>query len=850
MKGLFTQFSLRFAQQRPGRTLGAVFGVALGVVMIVATQMASDAALSSFTKLKEVAAGKTALQVLPGAGSGFAEEVLDDVADAEGVAGAYPLVTGQSRVVRDGADVDALLVLGVDTTSDREVRDYDLVEGEFIQRDAPQVLISARWAERLGYRVGDPIELLTADGVREFEVTGLLSDSGIGRMNAGRFAVVPLSRAQAMLSRSGRLDGVDVVLEPSADIESVESALGDMLGGGLLVQRPASRGKDVTDSLESFRLMLSFTGSISLVVGLLIIFNNMSVSVEERRYHLAMLRALGARRGWIMRMVLGEALALGVVGGGLGLVLGIGMAKLITMGMAELSESLSRVSITELGLSARTVMLALVVGPGTALLASIGPAWGTLRVDPLEALAPVERDRGPTAVRLRIAGWVTAFAGVGALVAFSTPSLVAMQDAAWSARLYLALCGAFLLTAGIVLLLPWLLAVTLGRLRVRSMTWRTAIDNLVRSPARTSATAAGMMLALAIVVAVAAQSDAIERYARGWIEDVVGWDLLVSSSFEGANASVPVDPEVTEWVRGSDSVAHAAALRFTTVVFRDTRVVLHAFEMEELQHFVHWSLAQGDQEPLRERLASGKWVVVSQQVAARFGVTAGETIDLPTPGGPARLGVAGVVKDFTGDTGAIYIDQPAYARLWGDERVDAYDVKLADGVRVSDAVRELESAVGERTRLVISTRQQFTADVLGVVEQSMGLTNVVAYVAVLVAAAGIMNTALISLMQRRRELALLRALGTRRSGVGRLLLYESVIVGVVGAVLGDALGVVLALAILQGGEQFGGVVYEFRMPWVALAVALGLGAGLGAVASLVPRRAAARSDLVAGLRYE
>lgn len=849
MIALFFQFSMRHARLRPWRTLGTVLGIALGVAMIVATTVTSDAALASFREMITTAAGKAQLQVLPAASSGFEESVLEDVAETPGVVGAYPVVTGITRIMRDDVEIDALPVYGIDTARDQEVRAFDIVDGAFLGQTGAQLILPVQWAEEHDVAVDDNLGLLTADGVREFRVAALVSDTGVGTTNAGQFLFTNIASAQRIFAREGRYDQIDVVLGEDEDVGVATTVLQDRLGSGFSVEPPAGRGKDIDDSLRSISLMLSLASSISLIIGLLLIYNNMTVSVEERRHHIAMLRAFGLRRRKVMVLVLAEAGVLGFLGGALGTVLGIGIARAMAAAAAGFTTSMNRVALTKIGAPSGVLLLGVLAGTVAAILASLPPATAMLRVQPLSGLVPadaVPTSRGRATV---VASWALFAVGVLGFGAFLAPKLSGVTHLDFDAYFWVAIVSLLALVVGVIMLLPGLFRALAGHSRVRSVTLRLSLDNLARNPGRTSATAAGMMVALAMMVAMSAQADATERYTSEWLREMFGWDMIVSSSFLGASADVPLDPEVGAELRGVEGVEHVAALRFARVDYGGTKVALGAYEMDELLSFTTFPLLDGDAEQFESRMCQPDWLAVSTITANRFDLGAGDSVELPTPDGSARFRIAGVVKDQGMDTGTFYIDQATYERLWGDARVDAYDVKLAEGYDVAVVGKVIEDGIGDRWHLTVKTRAELISDTLELIDQFWVLTDTLVYIAVFVAAAGIMNAALITLLQRTREISLLRALGGRRRHVRRLLLLESVLVGAVGAGSGVLIGTALGRA-LTATQSMSGVPWEFQMPWAAIGMAFVLGVGLSALGSLLPARVATRTDIVSGLRYE
>lgn len=850
MISIFRQFSLRFIQARKGRMLATVFGIALGVVMIVATAIVNRSTLASFKRMITTAAGKAELQVLPAAGSGFDDDYLKIIAKTKGVAGAYPAVTGNTRVIKGSKDIDFVLVYGVDTSRDREVRDYSLKTGRFIKKEGREILLTSQWAQDNNVGRGDKLKLLTPEGLKSFKVVGLIADKGAGNTNGGRFAVTNLPSAQEMFTRKGRLDQVDIIVGEEFQKEEVKKSLEKELGANLAVERPTSRGRDVEDSIASYRFMLSLTGSISLLVGLFIIYNNMEISVEERRYSIALMRALGLRRRKIMALVLSEAALLGIIGGALGTLIGIGLAKSMAAMIAGLSTALSRITLTELGITPAILVTGLSAGPLAAVVASLGPAYRMLKVSPLEALSPMETSSKKGGKRTQAAGIVLSFLGLTAVLVFTAPDRFQLGGLSGDQYKTLGTASLGLMMLGAVLLMPSLFKAFLNRLDSHMITLRMALDNLARVPGRTSAAVAGMMIALAMMVALSANADSVQRYTRDWIDTTFGWDMLVSSSFYGTQVDVPLDRAFQTKLRKVRGITSITAFRFTRVDYGGTKAGLSAFDMETMFNYIKFNLLEGNTSKFPQRMKSGKYVALSSTAARKFGLGAGDAIALSTPEGKVRFAIAAVIKDFGQDTGAIYINRPTYQRLWGDERIDGFEFVLKPGYSVTAVKKQIESKLGRNRHLIIRTRDEFKRSVISLVDQSLALTYALVYIAVLVAAIGIMNTALISVWQRKREISTLKALGARKRLVKQILFNEAIVIGFAGALVGVVIGTLMGKAMVEANHSITGIALDFKMPWVSIATSFGLGIGLSAIGSILPGRVASKSNIVEGIRYE
>ena len=509
MLSLFRTFNLRYLIKHKLRTTTIIFGVALGVIMVVSTMLVNQSILRSYRSLVDKAAGKTDLQVMSNTDSGLPASMANEVASVKGVKAAIPVVHRDGFVFIEDKQSGVLLVYGIDPNKDKVARDYEFIAGRQVKTgEDDAVVITKTWARENNLKIGDRIGFAGVEGIKRFKIVGLLANKGPGQINAGLFAVIDINAARVLFNRIGKVDQVDVVLEDEEKPKVVQSRIDTRLDGRAEVEIPATRGLEVQKTLEGMAFFLNLAAMLAVFVGAFIIFNNLEMSVEERRFGISVLRALGLGRKKIFSLVVLEAILLGFVGSAFGIIMGSLLAKAMSQALAGFVVTELRMRATDLGLTPQILLIGVLLGPVVSAAASVGPASRMLKVSPIEALKPFE-----TAWRPKSSAWKLTIStlvfliGVGLLtVGLFIPKfldIISKDTRQLANYLMLAILISFL---GSVLLMPHLLSTLLSILircgRLCSFTLRMVFDNMRRVPGRTAATITGMMIAIAMMIAV------------------------------------------------------------------------------------------------------------------------------------------------------------------------------------------------------------------------------------------------------------------------------------------------------------------------------------------------------------
>jgi len=833
------------------RTLLTVAGIVLGVAVLVGMHTANQSVLFAFSRTVDRIAGKTELQVTAGE-AGFDEGVLDAVQSARTVRVAVPVV---EAVVETGVPGQgSLLVLGVDMTGDRSLRDYDLESGDEAVIDDPlvflaqpdSIIVSTEFAAKTHLEVGGTLPLKTAVGERRFKVRGIMKSSGLASAFGGNLAIMDIYAAQKMFGRGRTFDRVDIGVKDGRSIAECQTELRGLLGEGFQIDPPSGRGQQFEAMLAAYSMMVNISSVFALFIGMFIIYNSFAIAVTQRRSEIGILRALGATRRQIRWLFLGESAVTGFIGSLGGLAFGMLIARGVAASIGSLITDVYGVAqrTDDLSTSPGLLLVALAVGVVTSMIAALVPARSAARVDPVQALQKGKYQvlsAGESRVRAALA---VVLGGVSlTCLSISSPRFV----------FYIG----YVLAIVVTLLLAPLLALALARavrpvLRwVRPVEGALAADSLIQAPKRTSASVAALMLSLALVVAFAGMARASYDSIIGWMDTALNPDLFVVPTQNIVVRTVRLPPEMGPEIARTPGVARVQMVRDARIVFRQTPVMVVAVEISSIAETSKRPPVAGDADQMYRLTAEGRGLMVSDNLAQLQRLHIGEMLELPAPAGTIRLPIVGILVDYSDQQGTILMDRRLFIRYWKDDSVNAFRVFLQPGAQAADvSSRIIQRFAGERQVFVL-TNAELKAYILRVTDQWFGLTTVQIAVAVLVAILGIVNTLTVSITDRRRELGVLRAVGGLHGQIRRTVWMEALTIAGLGLVLGFLLGAVNLYYVLQVvHNDIAGMRLDYEYPFrVALALVPTMLVS-AFIAAIWPAESAVHGSLVEALEYE
>ncbi len=848
--------SIRHAARARLRTTLTVGGIAIGVAVLVAVAGVNGSVLRAFRDMLDAVSGKAVLTVSAGP-QGFPEEVLERVRATPGVSRAAASLGITVPVV--GHDAERIHLLAVDLADDGYFREYktlgddgaaagpDLGDPLAFLNSTDQVLLSERVATRLGLKIGDSFEVRTSTGPLTLKVKQLLRETGPARAFGGSFGVMDVYAAQIAFGRERTFDRIDVDVVAGADISAVRGALSAALGPSFEVDRPDRRGGNVEKMLRSFRLGLSLGSLVALLVGVFLVYNTVAIGVVQRRREIGTLRALGATAGEIKRLFLLEGLVYGVLGAAIGLPLG----QLLARGsLGFVAKTVSSIYIvvnpTDGGANATELGVSALGGIAAATFASWRPAAAAAEVAPVEAL------RKDLAIGAGGgAGWRQTLVGLG-MIAIAWP--VATLPSPVEGVASFGYVGLSLVFVGAAACAPQLVALSHVVLRplfgaLFGVTGRYAADNFTRAPGRSAVPVAALTVGVAMTVCVTGFVGSFRHAANRWIEQTVPADLFITGSSKLAGLrNVPLDPAIGRELAGIEGVEAVDHVRIRPFDWEGLRVFLVA---------VTPGIYRGNPTYLQGDRATGDAAIrdggclISENLARRRGLKLHDVLTMQTPTGPKARRIGGVIVDYTGDQGVIFLSTADFERDFLDDRVDTFELYLTAGTDEQRVRQEVTRRFGEKHDLFVLTNRELRDEARKLIDDAFAVTYALQAVAVLLALLGVVNTLLAAVLDRTRELGLLRAIGASRAQIVRAIAAEAGMIGLTGGALGVASGTFLSMMLVfVVGTQATGWSLPFRFPIEAAVQISALSTFAAVLAGLYPARRAASLDIVEALAWE
>ena len=860
MLALLSSISWRHVKRHRLRTALTFFGIALGVAVIVAIAIVNRSLTTSFESTIDQIAGKAVLQVANGE-SGIAESLYPVIRDTPGIRDAAAAVEGFLPVL--GVPGERLYVYGVDFLTDFAIREHQFSQAQFgfdqaldFIANPDSIAVTESFARRLGVPLGARLTLLTSEGQRQFTIRALLKEQGTAKVFGGSFALMDLPAAQRVFGKEGKLDIVDLTLEPGEQIGTVQQRLAQRLKGAAEVERPKKRGEQIELLLTSFRVGLFFVSLIALFVGFFLIYNTVSVSVIQRKREIGTLRCIGMRRSELFRLIVSEALILALVGSIIGALLGWLLARAALVAVGETVGNLfSLVDLIAGNFTVNELALALGSGVAVELLAALFPAWQAMRVSPLEnarqaAWRPAGRQNVSWANRL------------GVLCIVLAPIFLLIAPAVGDAvkRFSVGVIGMLIFLLALAAFCPALIRFAVGwfwqsKLRlpgIDAVEPRLASDSLRRNPARSGITVATVVISLAAIFTIAAFVSSVRGSLLTWVDQMVTADLIVSSGASTAGPrNVPLREDLLPELRKIAGIKIIDLYRLIRSTYRQKPILIESFSARDSAAVRNLPMLNGDGRRALGEMAQGKGVIVSESFQSKFGKGRNDRVELMTPSGLIGFDIIGVYVDYSSDSGSVLLDRALYKKYWKDDLVDAFDLWLEPGTNEAAIAEAIKARYGERYQLFISTHRQLKQAVVRIMEQSFVVNYAVEIVAIVVAIFSVINTLLASILDRTREIGVLRAIGATQAQVRRIIFMEAGWMGLIGGVVGLFGGSVMAYHhVVYNTKELTGWTFQFYYPYGVALFTVVAAVGLCFIAGYGPAKKAAAMPIVTAIGYE
>ena len=593
---------------------------------------------------------------------------------------------------------------------------------------------------------------------------------------------------------------------------------------------------------------------ISLLVGATGILTMMWIAVGERTGEIGLVRALGATRGEIMGLFLGETLVISIIASVLGVGLGILFAGSIVGALGKIiSQWYARTAVTGISVSWFYPVTGAASGIAASLMAAVFPVLAGSRISPISAIRSVPwSEEGlftGRCLNIAAASFLLLSATVFCLYKFAE-FLPCFRN-----KTFLFSSQIFLLL-GVSLFTPALLKVFLSlfhrlpMVRLGSMGMLAGL-NLRKNITRNAVAVAAIFFGISVFVNSAGFVYSLKKSVITWLDAVVRADIIVSAGHPSSSTNaqtIPMPVDMWKRIERVPGVLSADPWRKVYMDYNGRRVLLSVVDLVRRGEYSHFMVVRGSDREIRRQLPSRDTVVVSEPFAAQFGVRTGDIITLPTPSGAVRFGVVAVVVDYLYDGGTVYLDLHTFQRHWGDMLADQFSVKVKPGENIS-AVREaIQQRLGADRKLFVLPAREFKEEIGKVIDQTFMFNYALSIITMTIACFGIIITLLASVLERTREIGVLRSIGMLRGQVSGVVVLESVLMGVMGGILGSGAGIVTGWITLEGAGYSS--LVEYCIPYGSIVWAMIMSVGLSALAGTYPARRAAKTNIVEALTYE
>jgi ABC-type antimicrobial peptide transport system permease subunit len=942
-----SSLAFRTLWSRKLRTLVTGFGIVLGVATVLAFGITNATIEDSLNDFFSQTAGDADLTISSSdRGQTFRERALGQAAKFPNVILAVGSLweNGDLRLTDED---EPITFVGINPNVDPQVRSYQLAEGRMIadsDRTYTIVLVGT-FAKDNDIHLGDDLEADLGEGrVETFEVAGLLENTGVARLNNGAIGFLRLDVAQDLFDAGGRLSQIDAVVAPEIatdgdELDGFKDELGSYMGDDYTVAYPSAVGQAIVDSLAGLRAGLGIFSTIALFVGAMLIYNTFSMTIAERTAEIGVLRAVGATRGQILRLVLVEAFLMGFLGS----VVGLGLGVFLSIPMVQMfAQGLGGIPLDRFTVPPSAVVLSILVGMIVTLLAALIPAVQAGRISPVEAMRVRASSRPGFLARN---GWKIGVALMGfslggaflnvllTAILRLTPSpengnvaairsglsailaligLITMAPRVWMTMLnmvgerwpglmqrvehwalnrvfrFLAeggwVIGLILVAQGLANLTPiwdylpdaafFILTFTGGTLvlpvviqmieesarHVLSLVYGPpgglGSRNLNRARGRTSLTVGVLMVGATLTIAIGSMQSAFDGAINEWVDNTLGGDLTVEAErgqqiefsnqlmvIPGVELATPfsVVPVELTGVVNSDGFSPGDDSLGLQAVDLSTYYKVAGFQFaEDAEH----------EDEILACLSQGDAVLISGVLSDEYNIHRGDTIRLRTRRGEREFKVAGVINNYMWGGKSIVGIWSDLEQYMGVNRVWLFLIKLSPGADVDSVRHTIETRLSRYGGFKVETAIEFRETISRDASSFMAIFNVVVYIAMLVAGLGVINTMTMNILERVREIGMLRAVGMTRGQVGRMVLAEAAAMGIIGGAFGLAIGWIIAEDMVMEMGRGSGWQFDYIFPTAAFVSAAVTALLISQLAALYPVWRAGNMRIVEAIQHE
>ncbi|MCH8312513.1 MAG: FtsX-like permease family protein [Nitrospinae bacterium] len=852
-KNLFTALILRPLLRDPFRSVITIVGVAIGVAVFLSIRLTNAQTMLSFQESVDLVLGKSEA-VIHAEGLSFDETHFSKLLALREWIKVYPVIEGYGIESSTGEVVE---ILGTDLLQDSGIRDFSLktVEPDLkgllpIIMDPNGIILPEKFIPGTHFQPGDSIDFLINGKKRELNVTAVLENKGIAKALNGNFAMMDIAAAQLALGKLGKLDRIDVEFLKDHDFDRMKQKISEVLPDFLRIDRPQRKGQQVEKMLRAFQYNLTALSFVALLVGLYLIYNMIALSVVRRRMEIGTLRALGATRTLVAAIFFLEAGIIGTIGSFLGIGLGYYFAQFSLDAISMTINNLYVPSyVTEVDFQWQKMWPYLLLGIGLSFVSALIPAYDAARTSPALVMRRGSYDlklfRGNRRLNQSAFGTL-----VLAAICTQLPSIDNFP--------YFGFLSVFLVIMGLSLLSPSALLLARRLLHGICRNWfggegLLASMNLSQNVGRNALAVSSLAIAFMMVISMSIMVHSFRQTVIVWIEQTLRADIFIRiAGGRDIDYQYTLPSKLVEPLKKIPGVAEIDQFRAIDISYNDKPVVLATGDFSVLAQYGNLIIKTGPPaQELDQWMVGHNRAIVSEAFSLKHKVNVGDPLSLLTPNGKLKLEIVAVYYDYSRERGYIILDRTTFLKYYRDSDINSFIIYLAEKSKLGEVRQAVLDTVGQEYQLIIRSNAELKKDVLEVFDKTFAITYALEIIAIGVAVLGLFNTLISLILERKREVGILRFLGAFREQIKRVVLIEAGILGLIGSVMGLIAGIVVStILIFVINKQSFGWTIQMHFPYLFILLTTSMFWIVSTSAGLYPARLAAKLNPKEAVRVE
>lgn len=851
----------------PVRIFLTTSSIILGVAVIIASNIFSESNKSAFDNLFSGIYEGVDLVVQPiqeDFAQGFSgdggqgpisfevkkipDERIEEISNLPSVKAAWGEVLGFAQFIKI-VDGETVLIsngfaptFGAAWDSNPYAAQWSLVEGE-PPTNTKEVVMDVVTAENHDFSVGDRVTVLAGATPASFTIVGIAEFANVGAPGGATFALFEFRTAQKLLDSRGEVDLINVVIENSFDINGVKAEITNLDSENLNVinaqEAAAEQADSIKQGLDFFNTILNVFAGIAIFVGAFIIQNTFRILLLQRTKELSLLRALGTSKRQIYRLVISESLFMSVIGSGLGIALGIGLAVAVKEGLQYFEFGLPDGPLV---LTTEAAITGLIIGITVTILSSLLPARKASQVSPMEAIRDsISTPRRKSLFIRLVFGSLISVVGFGMLFGvlydfLDLPTLSSLQQVGFGAGVIF--IGISVITPSITK--PFVFLFDKSYNLVFGILGKLATENSKRTPRRTASTASALMIGLTLISLANVITTSFKAQAESLISEVILADYQVSASNVFVSPGIPTG--LSEELLKLDEVTKLSRTRATVVGYNQRPLILGAVD-ETVFDLVKTDDISGNRKDFLKKDAIG----ILKQTAEREELFVGDEVLLTIPEEGEKTFTVTYIFDWTTQPPAEFFVLLENNPFFADESLDT-ELYFNVNKKTPELEERINAIVDEYPGVKVRDEDGLVEEANNQIQLLLNVIYGFLSISIFVALFGITNTLSLSVYERTREIGLMRAIGTYRKQIRRMIFIESSIIAIFGAVLGTTLGIFFAWSLIQTLADEGFTVFAVSTSQTLLWIGISIIAGV--VAAIIPAIRASRQNILEAISYE